>query len=280
MNGDYAKPKTATVGSYLSDVLASEGKYVDINGTRTLISSLTSTKVESGRNYVVYSEIRNTAGQTLIGVVGTKVVDTKANFLAGTYTASGAQKTSDVTFPKAAATTAVNDGYYQVKVNGTDYYIDSTTNINVGSSGYAMVDGVIMPYGDIEGGAMHATKDMVITTGYYELTFTDAATPIGGTASWSDKVVEQGGKYYAQAGKVTLTISDATFTVASDNCLKVTNATVTDVSISDGTMNGDAAGSSNGITFDASQTYTGSFTLEVTVGAADVAVSLAWTASL
>ena len=278
VNGDYANPKTATVGSYLNIVLASEGKYVDVNGTRTLISSLTSTKVESGRNYVVYSEIQNTAGQTLIGVVGTKVVDTKANFLAGTYTASGAQKTSDVTFPAAAATTAVNDGYYQVKVNGTDFYIDSTTNINVGSTGYAMVDGVIMPYTAIEGGAMHATKDMVITTGYYELTFTDAATPIGGTASWSDKVVEQGGKYYAQAGKVTLTISDAAFTVdASNTKLAVTNATVTDVSISDGTMNGHAAGSSNGITFDPSQTYTGSFTLEVTVSAADVAVSLAWT---
>ena len=260
----------------LATVLSGEGKYV--GDKTTTIASQTAVYPVSGRNYVVYSEIQNTAGKTLTGVVGTKVVDTDATFLAGTYTASGAQKTSDVTFPKAAATTAVNDGYYQVKVNGTDFYIDSTTNINVGSTGYAMVDGVIMPYTAIEGGAMHATKDMVITTGYYELTFTDAATPIGGTASWSDKVVEQDGKYYAQAGKVTLTISDAAFTVdASKTKLAVTNATVTNVSISTGTMNGTAAGSANAIEFDPSQTYTGSFTLEVTVSAADVAVSLTWT---
>ena len=57
----------------------------------------------------------------------------------------------------------------------------------------------------------------------------------------------------------------------------MTNATVTNVSISTGTMNGTAAGSANAIAFDPSQTYTGSFTLEVTVSAADVAVSLAWT---
>ena len=260
----------------LATVLFGEGKYV--GDKTTTIASQTAVYPVSGRNYVVYSEIQNTAGKTLTGVVGTKVVDTDATFLAGTYTASGAQKTSDVTFPKAAATTAVNDGYYQVKVNGTDYYITSADNIDVGSTGYAMVDDVIMPYTAIEGGAMHATKDMVITTGYYKLTFTDAATPIGGTASWSDKVVEQDGKYYAQAGKVTLTISDAAFTVdASNTKLAVTNATVTNVSISTGTMNGTAAGSANAIAFDPSQTYTGSFTLEVTVSAADVAVSLAWT---
>ena len=90
--------------------------------------------------------------------------------------------------------------------------------------------------------------------------------------------MEQDGKYYAQAGKVTLTISDAAFTVdASKTKLAVTNATVTNVSISTGTMNGTAAGSANAIEFDPSQTYTGSFTLEVTVSAADVAVSLTWT---
>ena len=273
VNGDYKNPKTAKAGAFLSAVLNGEGKYVDIDGTKTLISSLTTTAVESGRNYVV----KNAAGDTLVGVVGTKVVDTKADFLAGTVL-SDKTAVNTVTFPKSATALPVTDGYYLLTINGTEKAIKGGTKLSVSGS-YASVDGVMMAKVDAD--KVVVDKNMVINSGYYKLSVTNTAA-IKATFTWSgDKVVKAGDDYYAQAGKATLTVSDATFVVGDTNgALKVGGATVKGVSIGNGTMNGTAAGSANGITFTKGQTYTGSFSADVTVSAADAAVTLTWAADL
>ena len=274
VNGDYANPKTATANAVLSSALNGEGKYVDIDGTKTLISSLTTTKVESGRNYVVYSEVKNAAGETLIGVVGTKVVDTKADFLAGTVLVDKTP-VNTVTFPKTATTKELYDGYYMVTKNGSPYAKQKGDSITFAGD-YALINGVMTSVTP----APTVTGDMEIVDGYYKLTVTDAATAVIDSYAWAgDKVVKSGNDCYAQAGDATLTITTKEITGTSSPKLTVggTGATLTSAKFGTSNMSTPITVSSNDITFKNGETWaSGTITVKLAVADGQEAVTLTW----
>ena len=263
LNGDYANPQTATAGDYLSSVLVSKGELVDINGVKTDISTLTTTKVESGRNYVVYSTVTNDAGKTLTGVVGTKVMDTKADFLTGNYTSAG-EKISDVKFGTTDKT--VSDGYYKVDIDGAVSYQKPGTVTVVAD--HVLVNDVLTAKADVK----VVDKDLEIKDGYYERTFTadvDALlnTTVGDLKVVSGKAVIQDGKIYgADDAKIEVVVTTAQpgFIAGGTSCTLTgsTGVVIDSNYVSNAAITGD---DTNELTFTAGSTCYGTATVTITL---------------
>ena len=273
LNGDYANPQTATAGAYLSSVLASKGELVDINGVKTDISTLTTTKVESGRNYVVYSTVTNDAGKTLTGVVDTKVMDTKADFLTGNYTSAG-EKISDVKFGTTDKT--VNDGYYKVDIDGVVSYQKPGTVTVVAD--HVLVNDVLTAKADVK----VVDKDLEIKDGYYERTFTSNVsallnTTVGNLKVVSGNAVIEGGKIYGADGakiEVVVTTAQPGFIAGGSSCKLIGTAgsVVIDSSyVSNAAITGDG---SNELTFTAGSTCYGTATVTITLTSGVTAYTL------
>ena len=275
-----------TAVSYGTDIqtaLAGKGTQVMINNELVNIAGNT-TDIVSGRNYVVYSTVTNAAGETLPGVVGTKVVDTNANFLKGTIL-SNKTPVGDVTFGTTNKTVA--DNYYLVTKNSSSYAKQLGDSISFAGD-YALINDVMT---DVTTTPPTVSGDMVIVDGYYKLAATTNLTTLGtgATAVWSgESVVKDDDVYYAQSGKtVTLTITTGQFTVDTTNhVLTVGSAgagtvTLKGVNFEKGTLNTDASAdvSTGKITFGAGETYSsGTIAVEQTVSstAADNGVTLTW----
>lgn len=233
------------------------------------------TDIVSGRNYVVYSTVTNAAGKTLPGVVGTKVVDTNANFLKGTIL-SDKTPVGDVTFGTTNKTVA--DNYYLVTKNGSSYAKQLGDSISFAGD-YALINDVMT---DVTTTPPTVSGDMVIVDGYYKLTapsLTDMGT--GAKLAWNGVVTDNDGNVYAKDGDtVTLTITTGEITRTSEPKLTIgdSGATLTAFSGFTSNMGGTIPTySGNVISFNANETYSaGTITVSLDVTSTDTTVSLSW----
>ena len=256
--------------------MTGEGTKVDINGTKTLITDLPATTlVESGKNYVVYSTVTNAASETLDGVVGTKVVDTKADFLSGTILNDATlTPVGDVTFD--ATNKIVADGYYKVTKNSRSYAKQLGDPITF-SGDYALINDVMT---SVTPTPPTVTGDMEIVDGYYKLVVTDATPSVVDSYVWSgDTVVKVGNDYYAQAGDATLTITTKQIAPAgaSDDVLTIggLGASLTGAKFDTSNVSTPISVSGNTITFKDGETWaSGTITVELTVGSGAYTVTL------
>ena len=270
-------------GTPLQGKLTGKGELVEVNGTMYDINSddvgypdlPATTEVESGKNYVVYSTVTNADGETLTGVVDTKVVDTKADFLSGTILNDATlTPVGDVTFD--ATNKIVADGYYKVTKNSRSYAKQLGDSITF-SGDYALINDVMT---SVTPTAPTVTGDMEIVDGYYKLVVTDATPSVVDSYVWSgDTVVKVGNDYYAQAGDATLTITTKQIAPASasDDVLTIggSGASLTGAKFDTSNVSTPISVSGNTITFKDGETWaSGTITVELTVGSGDYTVTL------
>ena len=275
-------------GTALQSELTGKGELVEVNGTMYDINSddvgypdlPATTEVESGKNYVVYSTVTNADGETLTGVVDTKVVDTKADFLSGKYLTadSGTTYVANSTYEFDVANKVVDDDYYKLTINGStvQYKKADTTPLNI-SGDYALINDVMMAKADAD--ALVLSEDLTITSGYYKLTVTDATPSVVDSYTWSgDKVVKVGNDYYAQAGDATLTITTKAITATSNDTLTIGgSATLTGAKFGTSNMSTAIQVSGNDVTFANGETWTpGTITVELAVASGADEVTLTW----
>ena len=276
-------------GTPLHSKLTGKGELVEVNGTKYDINSNdvgypdlpATTKVESGKNYVVYSTVTNADGEPLTGVVGTKVVDTKADFLSGKYLTAdgGTTYVANSTYEFDVANKVVDDDYYKLTINSStvQYKKANTTPLNI-SGDYALINDVMMAKADAD--ALVLSEDLTITSGYYKLTVTDATPSVVDSYTWSgNKVVKVGNDYYAQAGDATLTITTKEITGTATPKLTVggTGATLTGAKFDTSNMSTAIQVSGNDITFMNGETWTpGTITVKLAVASGDDEVTLTW----
>ena len=281
VNGDYSDPQTKTEGTALSSIFGSSCMELGYNGKRVAVGDLGTAKVTSGTNYTMYSTIQKSPTETLTGVVGTKVVDTDADFLDGTYLDESGTKKEIATyeFPAASSVTNVTDNYYKVTIDhGTPDYKQPGDAITVAAD-YALVNGVVTAKADVK----VVDKDLVIKDGYWKRTFTYTGlsdfqnTTIGDmTVVSGDVVVDNDtNEIYGKDGAkvaVTVTTVDPGFVAGASCTLKgSTGMTITGDYTTSGTITGSGTAT---LSFSSGSTNYGTATVTITLTSGETTYTL------
>ena len=250
----------------------------DLKQNDVIVSGLSAIKGENG---IVY------------GKPGTAIGGDAAKALNGTIVASGyddgsAKDVEDVQFPLAGQTdnytTGVagqTDDWFKLNRDGNVVYVkNGSTVINVGSR-YVLINDAL--YSNTDALAYKITADTVMETEYYELTVTDATPAVIASSSWSDNVVEDGGKYFAKATTdVTLTITTGTIapTSSSNDVLTIggTGASLVGAKFDTSDMSTPIDTATSGaITFAPGQTWqSGTITVKLAVTSTQTTITLTW----
>ena len=271
----------------LTGFITVNGKYVaaadynatDLKQNDVIVSGLSAIKGENG---IVYGK-----PGTAIGGDAAKALN--GTIVASAYDDGSAKDVEDVQFPAAGKTdnytagvAGKTDDWFKLTRDGNVVYVkNGSTVINVGSS-YVLINGAL--YSNTDALAYKITADTVMETEYYELTVTDATPAVIASSSWSDNVVEDGGKYFAKANTdVTLTITTGTIapTGTSDDVLTIkgTGASLVGAKFDTSDMSTpiDTTATPGAITFAQGQTWqSGTITVKLAVTSAQTTITLDW----